>query len=1759
MTDSAGRSSRLHKQLWRAPQPTEAQARRALFGKRLLFLAVTAALLIGFALSITSIYRQPRTHLFLFEDQIPDYRVLENVIAIPPLPYPHDADKLFSELIPPATSQGEKTPAPRCLRHPVDQLQDLGEAISAQARNGELRHHDVAIIYVRAQGLVIDGDPVLLTHTGNPRNPVTRVSVSELLDSLNVRTHGTLLLLDYGNLEADVAAGVLVNPFADALESLLASRDHPNLWVVASHDLFEASYVSDADARTVFETVASHALAGAADRNQDGWVLTGEFLSYLKQQVARRIHTTSEGMLEQTVRVFRTDTSESPRLSRRIISSPTTSKDTANSTPTPATPVQAAPAEAQQSSLWPKQFDPSLAYWWQTSPSAAAGTSGTTATSGTSAPASPSGTGETTGSSGSTGSSKTASNPPASAKGANGQAPALPADAADAVKAAEKEKQKTQPLTGTLGDCWKVYDQLRELPAITGPMGTTLPLSCYAPTAWKQLESVLVHATMLAERPGAADTAALQELLNDEVLPLAAFEFNRPLPEGTGLALTLDSAVPRGVLSWPDPYSTQLPPWIASIGHQDIDPTTQQQLQEFQQLLKSGPAASLSKWLTANPAFVARFDEASLASQLLSEQIEWPVCQAAVEAHQASVRSRLTLYAENEYVQDLLSQGDELLAYGLLLLDDRAEAEMPGEMLRSFTLATERYDRAFQFCNSLARLQRDVWHCSVDANAVRFLRQTSHLTVRTQPPPTSPAALKKLANLQAFLNKADSATPASLARQQSELIELRALSPWNVVENAGTSRESFLKSAPLSQVARSRLSEKENSTSSKPKHVAITPDTTFQVELLQQLTATPLRPFHAWHPAWERAERALGKAQLAIALWGTTTPEFQRLEQQYAPLKKLFSTPNPPQEAPSADLFDNYGDAVVAFLRSQYDPEQTPSLASSSGTGRQLRYPFVLPIDASPSTIQLDRLQLNHHFWTRTVKTAAQALRTQQTEPRILTPSILAARQRRVNDIRPAVAGQPIILPIPARPLPVQAEQLAPAELLGSSEAEFAINLVSLQSINLDTWLAVDLNPDALQLEWIQSADTTIPVPRWHTERQMVAAVDNLPDYRPLSRAIAELSAANTGLTLPAGGQRELRFRLTRVDPQAKDLVCFLHFAAQGRILRVPVNIDAGPDEPVTLALNADTAQIRPEQRGWSVRLRPDTPADFQLTADNSSSEDQQLTVSVIAPTTPPTDLPFAAVDAATGRQLLQQWGQATTLLQLNSVKVPGGADQAAVTPVAPPATPKPALPSAAGGKTAKMGPSTPLPPPVSPYLVLVMQNQTGGQYTFLPIDVEVLHPREYVAPAIAYASGERTLSLQFERTIDEGAAATPIQILATVAFEGSTDSPARFPMTIAADQSQASFQTQLPPADGRDVLLNLTVDGYPRAFRYQIATDRTLRNIPTTSQSQLKILSPAADSAYGVDEQLIPVQLKADLGVGGGDDADTYLEFGIDVNRDRDLYQDPSVKIPQDRLPRLYAANSPSQLTLRGAVEELSLLVPIDKLANRRVNLIGRVHKSSGDVWSLPTEIILDSDPPRVLSLEPLNKAVIGKPLSVSATADDGNLSGVASVEVVIDSSGKGDFTPTSAPVKATQNDQGEWTAQVPLSVPHPGGYLLLGRATDRAGNVSPTFRTLVTVISAQQEQEMQNAPVKVVRGVVTYGKQPISGATATLTDEKSKVIATGKTDNGGRFVLDHLPPGKYKLEIRAIERGKIRTVDKDIELKPDSPEINEVFPLPQ
>jgi hypothetical protein len=373
----------------------------------------------------------------------------------------------------------------------------------------------------------------------------------------------------------------------------------------------------------------------------------------------------------------------------------------------------------------------------------------------------------------------------------------------------------------------------------------------------------------------------------------------------------------------------------------------------------------------------------------------------------------------------------------------------------------------------------------------------------------------------------------------------------------------------------------------------------------------------------------------------------------------------------------------------------------------------------------------------------------------------------------------------------------------------------------------------------------------------------------------------------------------------------------------------------------------------------------------------------------------------------------------------------------------------------------------------------------------------------------------------------------------------------LTAPDYEANLYADIVPDPGKTLTVRISVDGYPRAFVYRAPIGIESPDVPESLElREVRILLPLSGAAYKAPIDSIPVDFEVDSPLGAFDNPDDVLELGIDVNRQRDLRGDKTVRLNTDRqvgigLDRM----APDGVfTLEARVSDFHQFpVPVPGLRNARVELLGRIFAGGKAGWSNPVEIVLDGSPPQIerVELRPSVVVIGPKDEEVSVWATDNELSGVAKIEAAFDPLGTGKFGGAAPAVLLDRASDGYWTTKLPTKTLTPGDITLLVRATDSVGNESDYTKVKCHVLTLDQAKAHGTGEMGRLMGTVYFGPDPIPAVKLTLAGDSAVKIDPVTSDDHGNFTFPSVPPGKYKLSAQGLIHNKKRKTDQDITIE--------------
>jgi hypothetical protein len=449
-----------------------------------------------------------------------------------------------------------------------------------------------------------------------------------------------------------------------------------------------------------------------------------------------------------------------------------------------------------------------------------------------------------------------------------------------------------------------------------------------------------------------------------------------------------------------------------------------------------------------------------------------------------------------------------------------------------------------------------------------------------------------------------------------------------------------------------------------------------------------------------------------------------------------------------------------------------------------------------------------------------------------------------------------------------------------------------------------------------------------------------------------------------------------------------------------------------------------------------------------------------------------------------------------------------------------------------------------------VITDRSTQRCTIKRIKILTQRPARYLEPRVEYdpQAGRVEITVRATAPLPATGASIACESLSAEASQRR----GRAAATIRSPASEAKLRLEVPPDAGTHLSVLVHVDGFERAFRFDVPLDAPTRTtVPESRAANVQILEPIADKAFGPEPAEIKVALAVDLPPGALDAGNCSVEVGVDVDRDRTLRGEPTLRLTSDRQVDLFLDPSPGDggLAIRTRVRDLRVTLPAPGVTAGRANLLARVLLPDEVIWSDPVPVVFDNDPPVLsrLQLEPGSAVAQGSNLAVSVVATDDDLSGVAKVEAAFDGELQGKFGAGAPPVAGSLQPDGRWLISLPTAPVNPGAYHILVRATDRVGNESEYLKSRVDVTPKDADGGKMPMPIR-VSGRAVYGKlgkSPAAGVTVRLV-ANGKTAQEVKSGQDGQFAFEQVVPGEYKLVGEGLIAGNQRTAEMALTVSP-------------
>lgn len=1764
--------------------------------RRFLITVAGVGLLAWFGWLVWAPFQHPRVHVVCLSGG--DYRVLkapplaftaEDIAGLATLP------NLFDELIGRAAPEVWDS-----LAEPA-KLQTLGARLNGIAQDPS----DTVLLVVSAHGTLDDDEPYLVCRNFDPANPrAGRLSVDDFLGQIRACKAGKkVLILDLGRIEDDPRLGFIWNDFSRRVMQAVRDTQDESLWLLTANGTGQRSQLAPSIDRSVFGYALEHGLAGGADLNGDQVIALSELHRYTSATVADWVTYVSKGADQQQPRLAWggenvAGADSLPAAARDVILAPVPSgfdpqdaltladqvklarkssrgeawnlAQTSAATPTvksaaverPGAKPESKPgadvmtsalsqinvANVRSTGQLKSQAEMGARQAGETvveqavakAPQADATTAAPndTAPAASAAPAASSQAAETTA--------------PATA---SANAPASPAatDPAEAAKAAARVVVPKK-----FAEAWRLRDQIAALPVAARPRA-------YAAQFWRELQQSLIGYELQyrAGRIGNTKTigAALDRIIAGEKLLLESATNANILPTETGpaqmlrfrpwAARELDGASSAAMEQLIDVHAGRVvTPEVKGVV--DVAPAITDNREAFFAHWNALPPGSRN-WAEVRGAqalegvpeqhwaVTLQAWRAMRASETLSAAGPWLVPWARTELDAADA---LRWQAERELLDaigaDYATKAAQLLDQAMTryqsaaeLLDNVAEArelqqellERAPEYLRLQLIHRHEPKKEFDArCERFSEFQQDLGELSDlletpdVARASELRKLTDRLLARRRslelPLATGPITELTTAPAQA----GDSRQVASLLETTLPPADTR-LKLLSIVSRLDGRLISDLK--PPANIASYRTPAVDPVADGEQiVNIAGLHDGLLQLSSLQSLDGGDAeRKVHT-------ALYDLRNAQSRMTMvYPATIEAFDRQLGvfQTALSDALAAMPGRLAAAAQAnqDLREpsTRSERVIALRRI----ERAMRLIDGRDARRTGDVPVSGLVDAAAW----------HELLTWHADRAARAAAESSGDASGYWTDAAAAYRAQASrllesDTSHAPAAPSLVLNGPAS-----------LDLAVLPEQEATFTLKHTGANPEDVWLTLYFDPEVVQVD-PQGAFV------WYREQD-------------LGRDAGDegLLARDASLRMNPGQEVTLRLQAHSRSRAAQPARVNIRAVSRESSARRTLSVNLPTTDTVDLAIDGVPDTWSHADGLWLLSPFPNRDNRYRWALTNHHAPTKEVKVELCALERPLiTQAPAGSLSAAEAAEFLDSVGTLRPLATAEKMSIPAGETPI---PIPFPAPPADAPPPAAGA-----------PPPELPHfehgLLLLVTDLANARVSLHRIEVAPQRPRRFVIPRVRYNAIDERIEINLSTENPAAMPTDPVRVSCQVVEPLPPGTQARLSDEMRAPDYTASLWISAPLDPARVVTFTLSVDDYPRAFTFRVPCQESGREIPPENNLlAARIKTPAIGAAYLAPAGPIDVVAEFDLPRAAEDDPRTLIELGFDTDRDRDFGGEATTRLPGDRQVeiQLVSAGPGGAVTIKPEVSDFDVPLTPPGLVNNRVGVLARVTWGDETAWSESREIILDGTAPSVerVRVKPSGVAEIGGPLEASCLALDGDLSGVASVEMTIDQLGTAEFEGNLPPVPAKFGADRRWTAKLDSAPLGAGTYHILVRAKDKVGNESAVNSSAVVRLMTKETlaAERQRATNR-VSGTLLYGNSGFAGINVRLESlpadpaEASTApaaappapIAPVATDEQGTFLFDRVPPGKYKLTAEGVVRNKTRRAEAEVTVDP-------------
>lgn len=1639
---------------------------------------------------------------------------------------------------------------------------------------------DNLIIYLAAHGVSDDGKAYLLCDNFDLRRPDWgRISVEVLIDQVSKSPAATkLILLNAGTIDYDPRMGMVANEFPRLLAKAVQQSGDPSLWVLCSHSSLEYSHVSRGARRSVFGMFVEQGLKGAADLNRDQKIDLSELVGFTSANVSRWVTQSTDRGADQTPKLIwggGVSPKSNPRLLTLYRDVPQQKMSARTFIKSDSDSISVASDESQhgQSQGLLRRHQITLASNPRLMPGAKEDSADTLAgTGGPDAATADAGT-DGVKSDGTEGDvADAASDQPAGGETADaGPSNTAPAGILD----------RSRKL---LAHAWRLRDESAGDWSAVNPSLSTIE---NWPHLWRELQAELLAFEQLSRSGIAFDSGKVESLLTDSFpAKQTADPAAAPATDSVIASLFKKSStevLPKGsIIELNEIHSLALAKLVAqSEGHSlSIDTHSL-----YAELEKNSPKG-IDEWLKKNwrREYSNYYELAYLRRLLELPDLRWDLLQLASRTCFAGERVAALDLLSTDWVRSEVQRADQLRFFAEQLIIDQIGEDWEPRCDALFREASEIYADAESKFDEVRRAQflMEV----LLANTPSYLRW--HRMAGSLPGGGATnfselsSLLDQMRELAESLGQPNTTNSDELASMRESLAALQSriettcgdLSATKLLGHSPTPGDSYhagllLKTPLLRSSVRSDL---VSAIDGLDRQLAIN----YQLPKVssRDATASHLDPSvsspsqQVWNRLFQQAqleskfvelsrvgEQNAGRGSVSMSRQGVRAA-FDSLRSVH---QTIISTLDSGRDlsAESDREIDllwsshaKFGAALQVFYRSASGatPSSTScrSLSSSRETVRMLRmldprdvWEFVqedvttiMLAARIKSTLVWQAKRLDHASVFRSGQRSASLARLASAYR--LESSLMCGQQE------PSIDTTRISVNVP----PVIDLQYGLAE-------EFLIELHNQGDRDLAVSLSLDYEHDWIDVNFLDSTNGADPSIVGHSSE---LEFQSTPTEFGTQRSDV--------ITIGAGQKRQIPIEVTRrgiASERTKLVVDVLVHSDSSTSdkSRTPNTSILLGRRTLDVMLPVGEVYVRHGPRsfvsgtdGLKLLPHPNRLESFLFGVVNHSSREKRITMTCYSLS----DLSSADMPADLSKLL----AGATPIATFNVIAPGDGQPSFPVTEDAEGAEPKKDDAKEAGAKEEETEPK-PIESTEMPHgMMVVLTDLDTGQSTYRRINFAVQRPRRFVVPRVGFDANKNRITIDVQaRDLALVPDGDPVRIVCSLAGGDPVGTRGKLEGEITKDNLTASLFITMSTPPPFLAQVHLEVDGYPRAFIFDVPCGKQATNLPELTDLFDLQMTTASKNGVLASTESIPVALQVDTPVGSFEDGHDTLVIGIDPEGKGVPNPETSIRLTADRSVRIGFVKSHPDGTvdLNTVVSDFMIDLPVDRLENLDFGVAANltVNNQSQAFPSIP--LLIDTAAPIV---GPVNQTQsvgfvnVGGPIELSVWAWDTG-SGVTKVEAAFDQDGSGEFPEAGELFSAVQISSREWalTANAGADI---GKKTLLVRGVDGVGNASEPVAIDVEVVSLKEGAERVKQQTVDLIGTIQHREKVVSEAEVKLiaipedpTQEPDLVAAIAvRSMENGRYSIPGVAPGSYRLAARRVIRNKVHRVEKDIVVAP-------------